>query len=157
VLLISLGYGLAAGIFEELGWTGFAIPRMRLRYGVLATGLIVGLLWGVWHFLTNYLGAGDASGALSLANFVLGQLFAIAVLPAYRVLMVWVYDRTRSLPLAMLMHASLTASWLIAMPVGISGLPFFTWYLVLAGALWVVGAAIDAVAGMSREPVRLMR
>jgi hypothetical protein len=39
--------GLMAGIFEELGWTGFAIPtQMRLRYGVLGTGLIVGVLWG---------------------------------------------------------------------------------------------------------------
>jgi membrane protease YdiL (CAAX protease family) len=41
---------LFVGIFEELGWTGFAIPRMRLRYGVLAE-TIVGLLWGAWHFL----------------------------------------------------------------------------------------------------------
>ena len=33
------------GFFEELGWTGFAIPTlMRLRYGVLGTGLIVGVL-----------------------------------------------------------------------------------------------------------------
>jgi membrane protease YdiL (CAAX protease family) len=38
------------GIFEELGWTGFAI-RMRQRYGVLGTGLIVGVLWGAWHFI----------------------------------------------------------------------------------------------------------
>ena len=37
--------GLVVGFFEELGWTGFAIPTlMRLRYGVLGTGLIVGVL-----------------------------------------------------------------------------------------------------------------
>ena len=36
---MGIAVGLGAGIFEELGWTGFAIPRMKLRYGVLSTGL----------------------------------------------------------------------------------------------------------------------
>ena len=45
LVLMGIVLGLMAGIFEELGWTGFAIPTlMRQRYGVLATGLIVGLL-----------------------------------------------------------------------------------------------------------------
>ena len=51
LLLFGLAYGLIGGGFlEELGWTGFAIPRMRLRYGILSTGLIVGVLWGAYHF-----------------------------------------------------------------------------------------------------------
>ena len=37
LLLSGLAAGLIVGIFEELGWTGFAIPRMRRRYGVLST------------------------------------------------------------------------------------------------------------------------
>jgi len=33
---------------EELGWTGFAVPTLlRQRYGALATGLLVGVPWGV--------------------------------------------------------------------------------------------------------------
>src|SRR5215207_3593346 len=50
LLLSGIVAGLTGGFFEELGWTGFAVPRLRLRYGVLATGLIVGLVWGAWHF-----------------------------------------------------------------------------------------------------------
>ena len=123
VLLISIAYGLGAGFFEELGWTGFAVPRLRQRYGGMTTGLIVGFLWGVWHFLTNCWVSGDVSGALSLPLFLPATLFAVAVLPAYRVLMVWVYDHIESLPVAMLMHASLTGSWLIVMPLAISGRP----------------------------------
>jgi membrane protease YdiL (CAAX protease family) len=47
LLLIGFGYVLLGGGFlEELGWTGFAVPRLRQGYGVLRTGLIVGLLWG---------------------------------------------------------------------------------------------------------------
>ena len=111
LLLFGIVAGLMVGIFEELGWTGFAIPRLRLRYGVLTTGLIVGFLWGAWHFLVNFWASGSPSGALSAGPLAARRLvFSVGILPAYRVLMVWVYDRTGSLLVAMLMHASLTAS-----------------------------------------------
>ena len=45
LVLMGIVGGLVVGFFEELGRTGFAIPTlMRLRYGVLGTGLIVGVL-----------------------------------------------------------------------------------------------------------------
>ena len=119
LLLVGIVAGLLVGFFEELGWTGFAVPRLRLRYGVLATGLIVGLLWGAWHFLVTSGSSGSSSGALSLALSC--PCSSSPVLPAYRVLMVWVYDRTESLLVAMLMHASLTASTLILQPAGDQG------------------------------------
>jgi len=104
VLLMGIAAGLVAGIFEELGWTGFAIPRMGLRYGVLGTGLFIGVLWAAWHLLQGYWASGVTSGELSqalwLANAVVGTL--VGSLVAYRVLMVWVYERTGgSLPVAM--------------------------------------------------------
>ena len=43
--------GIMVGIFEELGWTGFVIPRLALRYNILTCGFIVGVLWGLWHFI----------------------------------------------------------------------------------------------------------
>jgi membrane protease YdiL (CAAX protease family) len=45
LLVFSVVMGLMIGIFEELGWTGFAVPALLgRRYGVLGTGLIIGLL-----------------------------------------------------------------------------------------------------------------
>src|SRR5215212_10077124 len=156
LLLFGIAVGLGAGFFEELGWTGFAVPTLlRLRHGVLGTGLIVGVLWGAWHFLTTFWGSGTASGALSLAILVPGVLFAIGILPAYRVLMVWVYDRTGSLLVAMLMHASLTASMFILAPL-VTGVAIVTSVLVWAAVLWVVVAAIALAQGghLSRRSVR---
>jgi uncharacterized protein len=75
LLLIGIFVGLMVGIFEELGWTGFAIPRMRLRYGVLITGLIVGLVWGAWHFLPFFWGSGTTSGVVPVTLFLLVLLF----------------------------------------------------------------------------------
>lgn len=39
VQIAGFAIGLAAGFFEELGWTGFALPRMRARLSPLAAGL----------------------------------------------------------------------------------------------------------------------
>jgi CAAX protease family protein len=151
VVLMGIAGGLTAGIFEELGWTGFAIPRMRLRYGVLGTGLFVGVLWGAWHF-PLFSGSGNSSGTVPPGLYLLVLLFS--VLPAFRVLMVWVYDRTGSLLVAILMHVSLTASTLILMPLATSGVTAVSYDLVLAAALWVVvGAVALANHGhLTRQP-----
>jgi membrane protease YdiL (CAAX protease family) len=152
-LLSGIAAGLMVGIFEELGWTGFAIPRLLARRGVLATGLIVGMLWGAWHFPVFFWGGGSSSGALPLGIYLFVLLFSI--LPAYRVLMVWVYDRTQeSLLVAMLMHASLAASQFIIIPLALVGVASVTLDLLLIAALWVfVGAVALANHGhLTRQP-----
>jgi uncharacterized protein len=156
VLLMGIAAGLVAGIFEELGWTGFAIPRMRLRYGVLGTGLFIGVLWAAWHLLQGYWASGVTSGELSqalwLANAVVGTL--VGSLVAYRVLMVWVYERTGgSLPVAMLMHVSLTFFTIIVFPPSAVMANLISGYAYTA-VLWVVVGAV-AVANhghLSRQP-----
>jgi uncharacterized protein len=146
-LLFGIAYGLVGGFFEELGWTGFAVPRPRLRYSVLATGLIVGFLWGVWHFLMKVW----VGGVLGLAPFLTVDLFtAVLNLTAYRVLMVWVYDRTGSLLVAMLMHASLTTCMLIVTPQA-TGMSLIIYNLVSAAALWVVVAVVYGLQTLPRR------
>jgi membrane protease YdiL (CAAX protease family) len=152
LLLMGIAAGLTVGFFEELGWTGFAIPRLRQRYGVLTTGLIVGLLWGAWHFIMFW-ESNSFFGALPLA-LLLARLFSW--LPAYRVLMVCVYDRTESLLVAILMHMSLVASLMIIEP-SLTGGTLLTYILVRATVLWVIVAAV-AVAKrgrLTREPLRI--
>jgi len=139
LLLMGIVGGLTVGFFEELGWTGFAIPRLRLRYGVLVTGLIVGILWGAWHFLLFW-ESDSFSGAFPLA-LLLARLFSW--LPAYRVLMVWVYDRTdtESLLVTILMHVSLVATMAIIDP-SLTGGGLLTLILVRAAVLWVIVVAV---------------
>ncbi|CAG0998736.1 hypothetical protein ANRL4_02969 [Anaerolineae bacterium] len=156
LLLTGIAVGLMGGILEELGWTGFAIPELRRRYGILSTGLIVGILWGVWHFLVTFWGSGDSSGALSLDLLLPPLLFYVGVLPVYRVLMVWVYDRTGSLLVAMLMHASLTASTVFILSPEARGVPLLIYYIILTAVLWGIITAIAMANRMqlSRQPLR---
>jgi len=146
-LLFGLIVGLGAGIFEELGWTGFVIPRLRRHHGVLAAGLFLGMIWGAWHIVVNLWASGTPTREIS-AVFMLPVLLStvgLGMLPAYRVLMVWVYDRTGSLLVGMLMHASLTASLIILRPAA-TGMGLVIYELAWAGTLWAVMAAIAATA-----------
>jgi len=145
LLLVGIATALVAGFFEELGWTGFAIPRLRQHHGVLSTGLIAGVLWAAWHLPVYLWTSGTVSEPLSFAGYLLD---AFLFLTLFRVLMVWVYDRTGSLLVAMLMHGSLTASARILMPPGTTGVRLLTFDLVWVSALCVV---IAAVAFSNRE------
>jgi hypothetical protein len=159
LLLFGIGWGLiGGGLLEELGWTGFATPTLlrRMRYGVLGSGLIVGVLWGVYHWPVNGWAGVTLSGSVSVAITLPLQLlfFTVAGLTAYRVLMVWVYERTgESMLVAILMHASLTASMIILSP-QVTGVAYVTYNLVLTAALWVVVGAVALANGghLTRQP-----
>jgi len=140
LLKLGLAAGLLAGIFEEIGWTGFVIPQMRQKFSLITTGLSVGLLWGAWHVLVVLWGLGDAAGSVPLLLFLVVDLFWC--LPAYRVLMVWVYDHTESLLIAMLMHASLTTTMFLFGPAGITGQSLLVYQGLLGAAIWIVAGVV---------------
>jgi hypothetical protein len=120
---------------------------------VLSTGLLGGVLWGAWHFIMFW--EPDSFSAAFPLALLLVKLFSW--LPAYRVLMVWVDDRTGSLLRAMLMHASLTATQLILMPPPASGMSLLTSILAWAAALWIVVAVIAVANGGRLSPQLLSR
>lgn len=143
LLVLGIAAGLGGALIEELGWTGFAVPRMWRRYGVLTTGLIVGVLWAVWHLLQMLWVGSTSAGGLPPMLFMAQYLFtATAALAAYRVLMVWVYAATESLLLAVLMHASYIFSTLIVLAPPTIGLPFLIYSWTFAIALWAVVAVV---------------
>lgn len=144
VLLPGIAAGLFVAAFEEVGWTGFATPRFRSRYGVVATGLIMGLLWGVWHF-PLFAGNAGSSGAVPPVLLMAALLFAW--LPPYRVLMVWVYDRTQSLLMVMLMHLVIVIGQFAFATETISSEGRFTSIVAYGAALWLVVGAVALANG----------
>ena len=144
-VLTGVAVGLVVAACEETGWTGFAIPQFRLNHAVLATGLIVGVLWGLWHMPSQFWGSGDTSGELRLTFFLGETVFALALLPAYRLLMVWVYDHTHSLLLAIFMHAALVMSLFTLISGDVSDVLYLTWCVAIAVAMWLVVAAVGVL------------
>lgn len=138
-LFTALAVGIGAGFFEELGWTGVAVPRLLANHGILETGVGVGLVWGAWHYLAIHWGSIDAIGSVPAPVYLLIALFAF--LPPYRILMAWAYRHTESLFVGILMHASLTSSMLILGP-AVSGRALLAYDLTLGGMFWIVAALV---------------
>ena len=130
----GIAIGLLAGFFEEIGWTGFAFPRLRERFGLLAGAVLLGLLHSFWHIAADYLFSSAEYGAYWLPHFL---IWMVASMTAMRVLIVWVYSNTRSVFLAQLMHASSTAVLAVIGP-ALSPVNDTLLYAVYAGVLWLV-------------------
>lgn len=90
-LLVDLGI---AGLVEEPGWRGYAVPRLNRKYSPIITSLVIGVIWAFWHF-TFYL-----SGDRSMATFPEFLFLVIALSFNYT----WIYVNTKSLPLVILFH-----------------------------------------------------
>lgn len=146
LLMSGIVMGLVVSFFEELGWTGFATPELRKRFGFLPTGIILGLVWGAWHYP---LFSGSDPGAIPPPLYIAVLLFSFLI--PYRILMVWVYDRTKSVGVVMLMHAPLAAGQTILLPSAISGERAVIFDLAFAAALWII---VTAVSLATRETGR---
>jgi len=141
LLLFVLGLGLFNSFVEEVGWTGFATPKLLLNHRLIASGLNLGITWGLWHLLSNFIGSAEAAGAVPLPLYL--SVMLLSFLPPFRILMVWVYKHTGSLLMAVLMHASLDVFWILSMPVAITGGERMTWYIVWAAVLWGLVAIVS--------------
>ncbi len=144
LLITGIGLGLVSSpFFEELGWTGFALPELRKRFNVPVAGLIMGVLWGLWHF-PIFSASGRSSEPLSPVIFTLILLFTWLI--PYRILMVWVYDRTQSLLLIVLMHVPIVSDQYILNPPASSSTFTAVGNIICACVLWVF-VAVVAIAG----------
>jgi membrane protease YdiL (CAAX protease family) len=85
---------------EEIGWRGYALPRLAARLGLARASLILGLIWACWHLPLFFVPGVSQTG----------QSFPVYLLmvPALSVAIAWLYGHTNgSLLLAMLMHSAI--------------------------------------------------
>ncbi|MGE5106357.1 MAG: CPBP family intramembrane glutamic endopeptidase [Sphingobacteriales bacterium] len=134
----GIGAGLIGGFFEEIGWTGFALPKLQLRYTPFVAAIILGLIHAVWHLPADYLGGISFYKELYWLHFLLW----IIALTAFRVLAVWIYNHSNSLLLAQITHASFTGSQLIFGPPAVTATEAVLWYAVFTVILCIVASII---------------
>ena len=138
--LFGIFFGVPAGLLEEIGWTGFAFPKMSSWQNPLATAILLGLLWGLWHLpVIDFLGAATPHRSWWLPF----ALAFIAAMTAMRVVICWLYANTKSVLLAQLLHISSTGSLVIFSAPGLTPAQEVFWYSLYAGALWLTVAFIS--------------
>lgn len=115
VYFIGIFFG--TGLPEEIGWRGFALPRMQKRYGPLCSSLILGVMWAFWHVLSFLLPAhGGGPGVNLLASFVNFIVFLLMVV-ALTIIFTWVFNHTQgSILIASLVHTAVDAPQLVWAP-----------------------------------------
>jgi uncharacterized protein len=127
---------------EEIGWRGFALPRLQFRRTALTASLVVGSLHGLWH-LPLWLN-GNVDHPLSLYPAFLIQALALSVIYT------WLYNSSKgSLLLVVLFHTATNAPLtLVLLPLGIQNwvLPFW----LMAGFTAAAALVVVAVFGPSR-------
>ena len=80
---------------EELGWCGFALPKLQNKYGPLLASLIIGTIWGIWHLPTFFAPLGILSALTS--ELGLGFIFPYTLgTIASTVFMTWLYNKTNA-------------------------------------------------------------
>lgn len=107
---VFIGVLFQAGLAEEIGWRGFALPRLQGRYSALTSSLILGVLWALWHY--------HPYNWPLIAPVVPWHFIAVMCMT---IIWTWVYNNTNgSLLLIVLFHtASNTSDWIV--PVGLAG------------------------------------
>jgi membrane protease YdiL (CAAX protease family) len=130
-LAVGIGWPLMAAVGEEFGWRGALLPLLRARLGALRAALLIGLVWGMWHLPSDWIGL-KSQGRWFLPLFLVqGPI----LLTAHSVIMTWIWERTAGKTLsALLYHFGITAS-AILLGNQTRNLP---------GALNLAGAAIAA-------------
>jgi membrane protease YdiL (CAAX protease family) len=84
---------------EEIGWRGYALPRLANYFGLSWASIVLGIIWACWHLPFFFISSTD----------MVGQSFPAYLLSvtAVSVAMAWLYWRTNgSLLLTMLLHAA---------------------------------------------------
>ncbi len=125
---------LVSAVFEEGGWTGYALDPLERRWGMVRAALALGVVWGVFHLVADVQGGHDAAWILW------HRMGSVAL----RVLLVCAYFATgRGILAVLLMHTLDNVSWQLFPNAGSHYDPAFV-------APITIGAALVAVAWVTR-------
>jgi membrane protease YdiL (CAAX protease family) len=116
ILPMFISFFIVSGLGQELGWTGFLVPRLQARFNALTSCLIRAILGGIWHLplllyswlqpkaFTDFPYAGwIAQKGLLVAIVTLILMFQLP----WSIFFSWMFNNTRgSLLLVAVLHGS---------------------------------------------------
>jgi uncharacterized protein len=136
---------------EELGWRGFALPRLQAQRSAFSSSVILGAIWGAWHIPLYFVsGTGQQETAASA-----GATFAITAFVVWTIglsiLFTWLFNQTGgSLIVVLLFHAAVNLGAFVPAAVGSTGAASFLYALVT----WIVALIVAARFGQENLATR---
>ncbi|MET0992990.1 MAG: CPBP family intramembrane glutamic endopeptidase, partial [Mycobacterium sp.] len=135
------------GLFEEVGWRGFALPRLQRRLDAIWAALVLGVLWALWH-LPELIS--DPTRQRPPLQFVVWAL-------ALSVIFTWLYNSTNgSLPIVIICHAAIDTAGRYMLPEFSNGGYQVVWWFMV-GLYVVIAVIVVLVAGPRQLVTRIPR
>jgi membrane protease YdiL (CAAX protease family) len=147
VVYTLLSTMIIVGLFEEVGWRGFALPRLQRRLDALWAALVVGVIWALWH-LPELIS--DPTRQRPPLQFVVWAL-------ALSVIFTWLYNSTNgSLPIVIICHGAIDTAGRYLLPEFSGGGYQIVWWCMVALYL-VIAIVVVLVAGPKRLVTSISR
>ena len=128
------------GLFEEVGWRGFALPRLQRRLDAIWAALVLGALWMLWHLPELISDPTRQRPPL--------QFFVLVL--ALSVIFTWLYNSTNgSLPIVIICHAAIDTVGRYMLPEFSNGGYQVVWWFMV-GIYVVIAIIVVLVAGPKR-------
>jgi uncharacterized protein len=107
ILIISV----AIQIWEEGGWSGFAVPNLQKRFGAWRAMLIFGPLWALFHLPAFFVPGQIFDQKVGPITMIVQMALLIILATLTRTIMTWIFNNTKgSILIAILLHSALDAS-----------------------------------------------
>jgi uncharacterized protein len=137
--LLLLPLFLFTNLGEEIGWRGYALPRLQQRFGSLTASLIVGVAWAAFHWVALL-----QNPTLPWGYFAVGSVMLIAM----SVVMTWMFNQTKqSVVIATAVHAMYDAVSIGVVPLSETASPLLA-FAFSAGLMCLVAVALVLLHGV---------
>lgn len=104
VISLILAILVSGPIGEELGWRGYALPRILEKRSAIVSAILLGLPWGIWHLPSFFISGLPQVGA-QIPAFILAAV-------SLSVLVTWVFVNTgQNVFFAFLLHYSVNFTY----------------------------------------------
>jgi uncharacterized protein len=132
---------------EELGWRGFALPRLQAKYNALTSSLILGVIWTIFHLPLFFTVTGSSQSGWPFSSFLISTV-------AMSILYTWMFNNTRgSVLLAYLLHAAAN-TWSQVFSIDHAN-PLVGW--ILTGLLVLMAMIVVAITGAENLSRKIKR
>ena len=155
IVLLGPVFALPFFVGEEMGWRGYALPRLQQKYTALWSSVIVGALWALWHAPAYWASEGTVISGKPVTLFAVG--WYIIFLIGISIQMTWVYNNSKgSLLLMVLFHGMFTGPNVFPLFPDISSNALDQIIKLAPIPVWIMAILIIArygAARLSRQPV----
>jgi membrane protease YdiL (CAAX protease family) len=158
LLLIKV---IQAGVGEEFGWRGFALPCLQRRHSALVSSIIVGLMHGLWHWPLYFVEPMTQYYEQVAWGFLPALLIDTVMVILWSVTYTWLYNNTRGSVLIAAFFHGVVPTWMTYVLVtgafgGDIDLGPFVWYLAVFAVINGIIVAVYGPKHLSRQAERQM-